>query len=42
MKAYQQLQELYHRVTLRAWEMAFSPDDDEFNAGEGDENEAGE
>lgn len=41
--AYQQLQELYRRVTLRAWEMAFSPDDDaldhEFHEGEGEESD---
>lgn len=45
LTAYQQLQELYHRVTLRAWEMAFSPDDDEFreelHEGEGEEQEYG-
>jgi len=45
LMAYQQLQELYHRVTLRAWEMAFSPDSDEFHdelhEGE-EESDAGE
>jgi len=46
LMAYQQLQELYHRVTLRAWEIAFSPDGDEvdpeFHEGEGEESDTGE
>jgi len=28
--AYQLLQEIYHRVTVRAWDMAFSPDEESF------------
>ncbi len=33
IEAYRQLQGIYHRVTLRAWEMAFSPDEEPFAEG---------
>ena len=30
IEAYRQLQEVYHCVTMRAWDMAFSPDEEPF------------
>lgn len=38
IKAYRQLQSVYHRVTLRAWDLAFSPDE-EFDRDEAEPNE---